>query len=79
MQLGTVGDGADDQLRDDRMKIAFVHQPWNRIVHGAPQGSVPIWTSEISRRLGRDHEVFLYSRRFRDQRECEVAEGLNLL
>jgi glycosyltransferase involved in cell wall biosynthesis len=61
------------------MKIAFVHQPWNRIVHGAPQGSVPIWTSEISRRLGRDHEVYLYSRRFGDQRESEIAEGLNYL
>jgi glycosyltransferase involved in cell wall biosynthesis len=61
------------------MKIAFVHQPWNRIVHGAPQGSVPIWTSEISQRLGRDHEVYLYSRRFSDQPKCEVTEGLNYL
>jgi glycosyltransferase involved in cell wall biosynthesis len=61
------------------MKIAFVHQPWTRIVHGAPQGSVAIWTSEISRRLGRDHEVYVYSRRCSDQRESEVAEGLNYL
>ena len=61
------------------MKIAFVHQPWNRIVHGAPQGSVPIWTSEISQRLGRDHEVFLYSRRFSDQPQSEVVAGLSYL
>ena len=61
------------------MKIAFVHQPWQRIVHGAPQGSIPIWTAEISRRLGGDHEVYLYSRRFGEQRESEVADGLNYL
>jgi glycosyltransferase involved in cell wall biosynthesis len=61
------------------MKIAFVHQPWNRIIHGAPQGSVPIWTHEISKRLGRENEVYLYSRRFSDQQASEVAEGLNYL
>ena len=59
------------------MKIAFVHQPWNRIVPNAPQGSVPIWTSEVSQRLGRDNQVYVYSRRFPELPALEVTGGLS--
>jgi glycosyltransferase involved in cell wall biosynthesis len=61
------------------MKIAFLHQPWNRIVHGQPQGSVPIWTSEVTRRLAPEHEVLVYSRRFPDQPTTEPVGGLTYL
>lgn len=53
------------------MKIAFIHQPWNRVVHAAPQGSVPIWTDAVSRRLADDHDVHVYARRFPDQHSGE--------
>lgn len=58
------------------MKIAFVHQPWNRVIHGAPQGSVPIWTSEVSRRLAREHDVLVYSRHFPGLAHTEREGGL---
>src|SRR3954469_23979965 len=61
------------------MKIAFLHQPWNRIVHGQPQGSVPIWTSEVTRRLAPEHEVVVYSRRFAAQPVTEVVDRLTYL
>jgi len=50
--------------RRNLMKIAFLHQPWNQIVPGKPQGSVPIWTSQVAQRMSREHDVYIYSRRF---------------
>lgn len=61
------------------MKIAFVHQPWNRIEHGAPQGSVPIWTSEVSRRLAGAHDVYVYSRRLPGLAATELVDGLRYI
>ncbi len=58
------------------MKIAFLHQPWNRIVPGKPQGSVPIWTSQVAQRLSRQHEVYIYSRGFRGAPRDETDGGL---
>lgn len=61
------------------MRIAFVHQPWNRVVPGAPNGSVPIWTSEVSRRLSSEHEVYVYSRRFPEMASTEIVGDLSYL
>lgn len=58
------------------MRIGFIHQPWNRVVHGAPQGSVPIWTDAVSRRLASAHDVYVYSRRFEDQSALEKLGSL---
>jgi glycosyltransferase involved in cell wall biosynthesis len=58
------------------MKIAFLHQPWNLIMPGKPQGSVPIWTSQVARRLSRQHEVYIYSRRFRETPRDETDGDL---
>ena len=61
------------------MKIAFLHQPWNRIEAGKPQGSVPIWTSQVAQQLSRHHEVYIYSRRFRESSRNETVGGLRYM
>lgn len=44
------------------MKIAFVSQPWNRLVPPVREGSVAIWTYEVARRLAPHYDVMIYSR-----------------
>lgn len=44
------------------MKIAFLHEPWLRILPAKPRGSLPIWTWHVSQRLQEQHEVYIYSR-----------------
>lgn len=43
---------------------------------GKSQGSVPIWTSQVARRLSRQHEVYIYSRRFRETPRDETEGRL---
>src|SRR5262245_31240989 len=62
--------------RDSVMKIAFVNQPWNQIEPRNPQGSVPIWTSQVAQRLSTQHEVYIYSRRFRETPRDETDGDL---
>jgi len=45
------------------MRIAFLHQPWNRILPDSPSGSTPIWTWHASQRLQNQHEVYVYAHR----------------
>ncbi|HUU69821.1 MAG TPA: glycosyltransferase family 4 protein [Planctomycetota bacterium] len=44
------------------MKIAFVSQPWNRLVPPVQTGSAAIWTYEVARRLAPSYDVMIYSR-----------------
>ena len=61
------------------MKIAFVHQPFQRIVPGEPRGSVPVWTAEVARRLTERHELFVYSREFPGLRGDSTHDGCHYL
>ena len=45
------------------MKIAFVHQPWSRILPDKPSGSTSIWTWHVSQRLQNQHDVYVYAQR----------------
>ena len=58
------------------MKIAFLHQPWNQIVPDNPQGSVPIWTAEVAKRLSQGHEIYVYSRKRRGPMQEELHGNL---
>jgi len=44
------------------MKIAFVSQPWNRLIPPVQEGSVAIWTYEVAKRLAPHYDVVVYSR-----------------
>ena len=58
------------------MRIAFVSQPWNRVVPPVQAGSIGILTYEIARRLARSHEVTVYSRRCRGDARLQRHEGV---
>ena len=58
------------------MKIAFVHQPWNKIAPPVQAGSVAMLTFEIGQRLAQADDVIMYSRRFRGQNKSETYEGV---
>ena len=57
------------------MKIAFIHQPTQRLVPGAPHGSLAVWTSKVVQLLQGKHELFVYSRAFPEQQAEESYEG----
>ena len=57
------------------MKIAFVHQPTQRIIPGAPRGSAPVWTAAVSKRIRGEHQLFAYSREFPDLVGQETQDG----
>jgi glycosyltransferase involved in cell wall biosynthesis len=58
------------------VKIAFVNQPWNRIVPPVQAGSIAIIVDEVARRLKDGHEVTIYSKRDPDQAKKESYEGV---
>jgi len=58
------------------MKIAFVSQPWNRVVPPVQAGSLAIWTYQIARRLARSHQVTVYSRRAPGDERLQQHEGV---
>ncbi len=58
------------------LKIAFVHQPWNRIVPPVQAGSVAILTYEFARRMTGVAEILMYSRKYRGQKKTEVHEDV---
>ncbi|MFB3903899.1 MAG: glycosyltransferase family 4 protein [Acidobacteriota bacterium] len=58
------------------MRIAFINQPWNTVVPPVEAGSIAIWTYEVARRLARDHEVILYSKREPGQPGRQSRDGI---
>jgi hypothetical protein len=58
------------------MKIAFVSQPWNRMVPPVEMGSVAILTYEAARRLAREHEVTIYARKDPGDKPLSSHEGI---
>lgn len=56
------------------MKIAFLHQPIGIISPAYQEGSIEIWTYEVARRLSRHHEVIVYAKKGRNQKEFEYYE-----
>ena len=58
------------------MKIAIVHQPWNRAVPPVQEGSIAIWNYEVARRLARSHDVAAYARRCQGGRTELNREGV---
>src|SRR5690349_3003997 len=61
------------------MKIAFVHQPWNRIAPKNPVGSTPIWTSHVCQRIRRNHQVYVYSRLHRGLSAFERVDNVDYI
>lgn len=55
------------------MKIAFVSQPLDKVVP-PNQNSIGIWTYQIARRLGQQHEVLIYLSTRRKSEEVEATE-----
>lgn len=57
------------------MRIAFVAQPWDRIVPPVTEGSsIAIVTYELARRLARSHRVAIYTRRALGEPRVETDE-----
>lgn len=62
------------------MRIAFVCQPWEQVTPPVQSGSIPIWSSQVSRRLARRHDVAIYSRNWRSLRGTSTgADGVTYL
>jgi len=58
------------------MKIAFVAQPWDRIIPPVEQGSTDLWIYEVARRLAASCEVVVYARAVADRPKREWVEGV---
>lgn len=58
------------------MKLAFVSQPWNRVLPTHLSGSVPIWTHHVATRLSQWCEVVVYANKFPGDVQNETYEGV---
>jgi spore coat protein SA len=58
------------------VKIAFVNQPWNRVVIPVESGSIAIWTYEVARRLAPRFEPVVYAKKTGDDKAEERDEGV---
>ena len=58
------------------MKIAFVSQPWNRVVPPFDSGSIVNWTHEVARRLAKSHQVIIYATKFSGAEKVEWCDGV---
>jgi len=58
------------------MKIAFISQPWNKMIPPVEAGSVAIWTYEVARRLAASHDVVVYGKASWRQQRVRHHEGI---
>ena len=58
----TTTNACGDKTRD-RVRLAFVNQPWNQAVPPVDSGSVAIWTYQVARSLAADADLAVVSRR----------------
>lgn len=59
------------------MKVAFVSQPWEFPLRDSQLGSIPTWTYEVARRLARNCDVIVYSRRGLSRQKIEVDQKIH--
>lgn len=58
------------------MKVAFISQPWNRVVPPVESGSVAIWNYQMARRLSEACQVTVYVPSGGAARDAECSEGV---
>lgn len=58
------------------MKIAFVQQPISPMSIKNQDGSLEIWIYEIARRMAKYHDVFVYAKKTKSDKEFELHEGV---
>lgn len=58
------------------MKIAFLFQPTNTLSPHKPEGSIAIWTHEVTRRLARHCDVIVYAKKGDTQKAFERYQGV---
>ncbi len=58
------------------MKVAFINQPWNKIVPPVKSGSIGILTYEIARRLATSCDVVIYGRKEGSHTKVAVHENI---
>ena len=58
------------------MKVAFINQPWNRVVPPVESGSVAIWNYQVARRLSQACQVSVYVPSGGVARDAECSEGV---
>ncbi len=59
------------------MKVAFVSQPWNKVVPPVESGSLAIWNYQVARRLSEFCDVAIYARSADTQKHAEDHEGVH--
>jgi glycosyltransferase involved in cell wall biosynthesis len=59
------------------MRIAFIHQPINTISPADRNGSIEILTYEMARHLACCHDVVVYAKKGRHQKEFEFDQGVH--
>ena len=59
------------------MKIAVVHQPIGSMSASEPNGSIEIWTYELTRRWAQSAEVIVYAKQFPNQKKFEMSHEVH--
>jgi glycosyltransferase involved in cell wall biosynthesis len=58
------------------MKIAFVQQPISPVSTKSQEGSLEIWIYEMARRMAKHHDVVVYAKKVKPDKEFELHEGV---
>ena len=58
------------------MKIAFIQQPINPVSTKNQEGSLEIWIYEMARRMAKYHDVVVYAKKNKSDKEFELHEGV---
>jgi len=64
---------------DKELKIAFVSQPWDHVVVPVDNGSIPIWTYEVARRLSSQCRCLIYAKRKHGQPRIQTYDAVTCI